>query len=320
MRKKILVTGGSGFKGVKLIKKLIELGYSVINIDKNIFGNYFIRNKYIKNYKLDVNDVQRINLKNVYACVHLASIANDPMVDLNPSLSWDTSVLGSKILMDHLIKHKVKKIIYASSGSVYGIKKEKKVTENLSLKPLSTYNKVKMTTERVILSYKEKIDIIILRPATVCGFSPRMRLDLTVNMLTFQALANKKITVYGGQQKRPNVHIDDIINGYIFFLKNKKIKFGIFNIGFENLSILQIAKKISKKIKSKIIIKKNHNDARSYNLDSTKLLKTGFKPKKDIDDAIYEIKELYYKRKLIDKPNFHSIKWLKSKLNKKKYV
>ena len=320
MRKKILVTGGSGFKGVKLIKKLIELGYSVINIDKNIFGNYFINNKYIKNYKLDVNDVQKINLKNVYACVHLASIANDPMVDLNPSLSWNTSVLGSKILMDHLIKHKVKKIIYASSGSVYGIKKEKKVTENLSLKPLSTYNKVKMTTERVILSYKEKIDIIILRPATVCGFSPRMRLDLTVNMLTFQALTNKKITVYGGQQKRPNVHIDDIINGYIFFLKNKKIKFGIFNIGFENLSILQIAKKISKKIKSKIIIKKNHNDARSYNLDSTKLLKTGFKPKKDIDDAIYEIKELYYKRKLIDKPNFHSIKWLKSKLNKKKYV
>ncbi len=320
MRKKILVTGGSGFKGVKLIKKLIELGYSVINIDKNIFGNYFINNKYIKNYKLDVNDVQKINLKNVYACVHLASIANDPMVDLNPSLSWNTSVLGSKILMDHLIKHKVKKIIYASSGSVYGIKKEKKVTENLSLKPLSTYNKVKMTTERVILSYKEKIDIIILRPATVCGFSPRMRLDLTVNMLTFQALANKKITVYGGQQKRPNVHIDDVINGYIFFLKNKKIKFGIFNIGFENLSILQIAKKISKKIKSKIIIKKNHNDARSYNLDSTKLLKTGFKPKKDIDDAIYEIKELYYKRKLIDKPNFHSIKWLKSKLNKKKYV
>ena len=123
-----------------------------------------------------------------------------------------------------------------------------------------------------------------------------MRLDLTVNMLTFQALKNKKITVFGGKQKRPNVHVDDIINAYIFFIKNKKIKFGIFNIGFENLSILQIAKKISKKIKSKIIIKKNYNDARSYNLDSTKLLKTGFKPRKNINDAIYEIKELYFKR------------------------
>jgi len=320
MRKKILVTGGSGYKGVKLIHNLIEQGYSVINIDKNIFGNYFIKNKYITNYKLDINEIHKINLKNVYACIHLASIANDPMVDLNPSLSWETSVLGSKILMDHLLKYKVKKIIYASSGSVYGIKKEKKVTENLSLKPLSTYNKVKMATERVIISYKNKIDIIILRPATVCGFAPRMRLDLTVNMLTFQALKNKKITVFGGKQKRPNVHVDDIINAYIFFIKNKKIKFGIFNIGFENLSILQIAKKISKKIKSKIIIKKNYNDARSYNLDSTKLLKTGFKPRKNINDAIYEIKELYFKRKLLDKPNFHSIQWLKAKLDKKKLI
>ena len=203
MRKKILVTGGSGYKGVKLIDNLIKQGYSVINVDKNIFGNYFIKNKHIVNYKIDVNDIHKINIKNVYACIHLASIANDPMVDLNPSLSWETSVLGSKILMDHLIKHKVKKIIYASSGSVYGIKKEKKVTENLSLKPLSTYNKVKMTTERVILSYKDKINIIILRPATVCGFSPRMRLDLTVNLLTFQALTKKKITVFGGKQKDP---------------------------------------------------------------------------------------------------------------------
>ena len=98
MRKKILVTGGSGYKGVKLIRELINQGFSVINIDKNIFGNYFIKDRYITNYKLDVNDIYKINLKNVYACVHLASIANDPMVDLNPSLSWDTSVLGSKIL------------------------------------------------------------------------------------------------------------------------------------------------------------------------------------------------------------------------------
>lgn len=320
MRKKILVTGGSGYKGVKLIQNLIQQGYSVINVDKNIFGNYFIKNRYIKNYKLDTNDIFKVNLKDVVACIHLASIANDPMVDLNPSLSWETSVLGSKILMDHLIKHKVKKIIYASSGSVYGIKKEKRVKENLPLKPLSTYNKVKMATERVILSYKDKIDVIILRPATVCGFAPRMRLDLTVNMLTFQALKNKKITVFGGKQKRPNVHIDDIIDAYIFFLKKKNIRFGIFNIGFENLSILEIAKKISKIIKSDIIIKKNHSDARSYNLDSSKLLKAGFKPKKKISDAIHELKDLYNKQKLLDKPNFHSIKWLKFKLDQKKSI
>ena len=224
MKKKILVTGGSGYKGVKLINALIKNGYSVINIDKNIFGNYFVKNKKVINFKIDICEIKKINLKNVYACIHLASIANDPMVDLDPSLSWETSAVGSQILMEQLIKYKVKKIIYASSGSVYGVKKEKRVTENLSLKPISTYNKVKMATERIILSYKKKIDIIILRPATVCGFSPRMRLDLTVNMLTLQALKNKKITVFGGKQKRPNVHIDDIIDVYLFFLRKKKNK------------------------------------------------------------------------------------------------
>ena len=312
MIKKILVTGGSGYKGVKLIKALIEDGYKVINIDKNIFGNYFIDHKNVKNYKIDIKDISKIDIKNVHTCIHLASIANDPMTDLDPTLSWETSALGSYILMEHLIKNKVKKIIYASSGSVYGIKKEKRVTENLSLKPISTYNKVKMVTERIILSYKEKIDVIIIRPATVCGFSPRMRLDLTVNMLTFQALKNKEITVFGGKQKRPNIHIDDLVQIYLFFIK--KNKHGIFNAGFENLSILQIAKNISKRIKSKIKIKKNISDNRSYNLDSSKLLKAGYKPKKNINMAIDEIKKMYENKILKEQENFHSIKWLKKKI------
>jgi len=315
MKKKILVTGGSGYQGVKLIKILINKGFSVINVDNNLFGNYFIKNKNVKNYQLDINQIYKVDLKNVYACIHLASIANDPMVDLNQSFSWETSALGTMVLMEQLKKYKVKKIIYASSGSVYGIKKEKRVTENLSLKPLSTYNKVKMVTERVILSYKKYLNVIILRPATVCGFSPRMRLDVTVNMLTFHALKNKKITVFGGKQKRPNIHIDDLLDAYIFFL-TKNIKSDIFNIGFENLSIIDIAKKISKIIKSKIIIKKNSSDTRSYNLDSSKLLKTGFRPKKKISDAIIELKDLYNKNILKDKPNFHSIKWLKKKIKK----
>ena len=279
MRKKILITGGSGYKGCVLIPKLLDNNFSVINIDKNLFGKNLINHKYVKNYNLDVLDVDKINLKNVYACIHLASIANDPMADLNQSLSWETSALGTKVLVDHLIKNKVNKIIYASSGSVYGIKNEKKVTEDLPLNPISTYNKVKMVTERLLISYKDKINVIIIRPATVCGLSKRMRLDVSVNALTFQALKNKVITVFGGKQKRPNIHIDDITDLYLFFLK-KKIKFGIFNAGFENLSILNIAKKIKKEIPSKIKIIKNSNDPRSYNLDATRLLEIGFKPKK----------------------------------------
>ena len=314
MSKKILVTGGSGYKGVKLIKALVSEGYKVINVDTNIFGNYFINHKNIKNYKADVRDINKINIKNVYACIHLASIANDPMTELDPALSWETSALGTYVLMEHLLKNKVKKIIYASSGSVYGIKKEKNVTENLSLKPLSTYNKVKMVTERIILSYKQGIDVIIIRPATVCGYSPRMRLDLTVNILTFQALKNKEITVFGGKQKRPNIHIDDLVRVYLFFLKRRKSKSIIFNAGFENLSVLQIAKNISKKIKSKIKIKKNTGDKRSYNLDSSKLIKAGFKPKKNVNTAINDIKQMYENKILKDQKNFHSIKWLKKKI------
>ena len=293
--KKILVTGGSGYKGALLIKKLVKLNYKVINIDRNIFGNYFLNHKNVKNYNIDIREIDNINLKGVYACIHLASIANDPMTEINPSLSWETSVLGTKLLIENLIKYKVKKLIYASSGSVYGIKKEKKVTEDLKLEPLSTYNKVKMATERVIISYKDKINSVILRPATVCGFAPRMRLDVTVNMLTYQALKHNKITVFGGSQKRPNIHIDDILDIYLFFLKRKIKEVEIYNVGFENLSILQIAKIISKKIGADIKIVKNTYDKRSYNLDSSKLLSLGFKPKKKIEDAINELKDLYEK-------------------------
>ena len=313
--KKILVTGGSGYKGALLIKKLVKLNYKVINIDRNIFGNYFLNHKNVKNYNIDIREIDKINLKGVYACIHLASIANDPMTEINPSLSWETSVLGTKLLIENLIKYKVKKLIYASSGSVYGVKKEKKVTEDLKLEPLSTYNKVKMATERVIISYKDKINSVILRPATVCGFAPRMRLDVTVNMLTYQALKHNKITVFGGSQKRPNIHIDDILDIYLFFLKRKIKETEIYNVGFENLSILQIAKIISKKIGADIKIVKNTHDKRSYNLDSSKLLSLGFKPKKKIEDAINELKDLYEKKVFIDKPNFHSIKWLKKKKN-----
>ena len=309
--KKILVTGGCGYKGALLIKKLVQLNYKVINIDRNIFGNYFLNHKNVKNYNIDIREIDKINLKGVSACIHLASIANDPMTEINPSLSWETSVLGTKLLIENLIKYKAKKLIYASSGSVYGIKKEKKVTENLKLEPLSTYNKVKMTTERVILSYKDQLDSIILRPATVCGFAPRMRLDVTVNMLTYQALKHNKITVFGGSQKRPNIHIDDIIDIYLFFLKRKIRSTEIYNVGFENLSIIQIARIISKKTGAKINIVKNTFDKRSYNLDSSKLLSLGFKPKKKISNAIEELTNLYKKKVFKDKPNFHSIKWLK---------
>tara|TARA_B100002051_G_C16499916_1_gene517328 strand:- start:127 stop:774 length:648 start_codon:yes stop_codon:yes gene_type:complete len=213
-------------------------------------------------------------------------------------------------------KNKIKRILYASSGSVYGIKTEKKVTEKSSLEPISLYNKVKMVTERIIISFK-KIESFIIRPATVCGYSKRMRLDVTVNALTYSALKNGIINVFGGKQVRPNIHIDDMVDLYIFFLKAKKNLAGIYNAGFENKSILEIARKIQKIIPSKINIIKDKNDPRSYRLNSDKLKTIGFYPQKKIEEAIIELRELYYSNQLRDKENFYSLKWLKKKLERR---
>ncbi len=314
---KILVTGGCGYVGSILIPKLLQKGHKVISIDIQFFGNFLPKNKNLKNIKMDIRDLNRLSLKKIDTIIHLASISNDPMADLDKNLSWETSSLGTLSLINFAFKHKVKRIIYASSGSVYGIKYEKKVHEKLSLKPISLYNKVKMVTERVLMSYKKEFEIFIIRPATVCGYSKRMRLDLTVNALTFAALNKKKITVFGGKQIRPNIHINDLCNLYIFLLKTNKKNAGIYNAGFENLSVLNIAKKIKKKIDCKIKIISQKIDLRSYRLDSSKLINIGFKPKNNIQNAIDELKILYKKKILVNKPYFHSVAWLKKTIKEK---
>jgi nucleoside-diphosphate-sugar epimerase len=310
---KILVTGGCGYVGSKLIPLLLEKKHKIINIDTQWFGNYLTKHKNLINIKDDLANFEKYKIKKIDTVIHLASIANDPMAEIDKNLSWETSALNTLRLMNFMDKNGIKRILYASSGSVYGIKTEKKVTEKSSLEPISLYNKVKMVTERIILSYKN-IESFIIRPATVCGFSERMRLDVTVNALTYSALKNKTINVFGGNQVRPNIHIDDMVDLYIFFLNAKKNLAGIYNAGFENKSILEIAKNIKKIIPSNINIIKDKNDPRSYRLNSDKLNKIGFFPRKNIEDAIYELRNLYNSKKLVDKKNYHSLKWLKKKL------
>ena len=292
-----LITGGCGYIGTKLTQHLLLKNNKVTVVDNCWFGNFNKNNKNLKIVREDIRNFDKINIKNTYAIIHLANIANDPTVELNPTLSWETNVLASKIIADHSIKNKVKKLIYFSSGSVYGVKKEKKVTEDLKLNPISVYNKTKMIAERVFLSYKNKIDIKCLRPATVCGFSKRLRLDLTVNKLTFDGFYKNKIFVDGGKQIRPNVNIKDVIRAIDHFLFSKKsFKENIYNLGFENLSILEIAKKIEKKTGAKIIINKSI-DIRSYRQDSLRLMKTGFMPKYNVDEAIDELLQFFSKKK-----------------------
>ena len=309
---KILVTGACGYKGTILVPKLLRLGYQVLAVDTQWFGNFLEKHDGLEIVKLDIINTHKINLRDIDTIIHLASIANDPCSDLDPKLTWETSCLATMKLAEKAYASNVKQFIYASSGSVYGISNEENVTEDVELNPISEYNKTKMCAERILLSYSDKMDIKIIRPATVCGYSPRMRLDVAVNLLTMQALETGIIKVLGGNQIRPNIHIDDITDLYIFFLENKNIS-GIYNAGFENLSILEIAKLIQKKINSKIIIEKS-NDPRSYRLNSDRLLKSGYIPKKTVQDAIDEICTLYQKKILVNDESFHNLKWMKQTL------
>ena len=310
---KILVTGGCGYKGSVLVNSLLNKGHEVTSVDSQWFGNYLNAHKNLTNIKLDIRNTNQIPLEGHNVVIHLANIANDPAVELNPSLSWEVNVLAGQQLIEKAKKEKVSQFIYASSGSVYGLKSERKVTEDLELVPISVYNKTKMIAERVFLSYKEDMKVHCIRPATVCGFSPRMRLDVTVNMFSFQALKNGEITVFGGDQTRPNIHIKDIVDIYNHFIDNPTIESGFYNAGFENISIREIAEIVANIIPAKILITKS-NDPRSYRQDSSKLLKTGFKPRYSIQNAIEEIADIYKKGDLPSGENCYTVKWMK-KLN-----
>ena len=313
--KKILITGGAGYIGSKLTNKLLKKNYKIIVYDNLWFGNHLKKQPNLKIIKKDIRNIEKKDLQGIYKIIHLANIANDPGVDLDPTLAWEINCLAVKNLVELAIVCKVKNFIYASSGSVYGVKKERKVTEDLSLVPISTYNKTKMIAERILLSYKDKIKLHIIRPATVCGLSPRMRFDVSVNLLTLHSLKYKKITVLGGNQIRPNIHIDDMVDLYIFFIKKNNIPAGAYNAGFENISINNIAKMIAIHNNSKIIYKKS-NDPRSYRQCSDKLLSLGFKPRYSVRDAIKQITLAYQNKEIKEHNNCYTVKWMK-KLNLK---
>lgn len=305
---KILVTGGCGYKGSILVPKLLAAGHSVIALDIMWFGNFLKPHPQLRVIDGDVRDIDAISLDGFDCIIHLSSIANDPCGDLDPKLTWEVSALATMQLADKAKRNGVKRFIYASSGSVYGIKEEAQVTEDLELKPISEYNKTKMVAERVLLSYSDDMCVQIVRPATVCGYSPRMRLDVSVNMLTMQALAKGRITVFGGQQTRPNIHIDDITDLYLHLIDHPEVT-GIYNAGFENISILDIAKLVTKYVPVEIVVTES-TDPRSYRVNSDKLLATGFRPKKTVEDAIREIIEKQHSGHLKDEECFYNLKWM----------
>lgn len=307
----LLITGGCGYVGSVLVPHLLAQDHRVRVIDTQWFGNHLPTHPRLTSVKGDIRDISATDFIGVDAIIHLANIANDPSVDLNPMLSWEVNVLASQQLATLAVRAGVSQFIYASSGSVYGIKEEEQVTEDLELLPISTYNKTKMVAERVLLSYAGEMAIHNIRPATVCGLSPRMRLDVSVNMLSFQALTNQKITVFGGDQVRPNIHIQDMARVYEHFLTHPDLPSGSYNAGFENISIKQLAKMIACKTGATITTTPS-NDPRSYKQNSDKLLNTGFEPLFSIDHAVDELSDAFATGELVDSEQSHTVKWMAS--------
>jgi nucleoside-diphosphate-sugar epimerase len=304
----VFVTGACGYKGTVLVPKLLERGHKVRAFDIQWFGNFLRPHPNLEVVRGDIRNIDEVNLDGIDAIIHLSSVANDPCSDLNPQLTWEISCLATMQLADRAKRRGIDRFIYASSGSVYGVSDEPQVTEDLELFPLSEYNKTKMCGERILLSYDRDMVVQVVRPATVCGFSPRMRLDVAVNLLTMQALKNGRITVLGGDQTRPNIHIDDITDLYIFLLDNPQHT-GVYNAGFENISIIDIARLVAEHVKAEIEIKPS-NDPRSYRVNSDRLLATGFRPKKSVEDAIKEMVGLYRQGALKDEEHFHNLRWM----------
>jgi nucleoside-diphosphate-sugar epimerase len=306
---KLLVTGGCGYVGTKLTQALLtRTSHDVTVLDVMWFGNRLAAHPRLTIQALDVRKIDEIDLAPFDTIFHLANIANDPSVELNPYASWEVNVLAGMRLVDRAARQGVRQFVYASSASVYGLKSEPKVTEDLELLPLSEYNKTKMVAERVVQSYADQMITTIIRPATVCGWSPRMRLDVVVNMLTMQALTRGSVTVLGGEQTRPNIHIDDLVDLYLFVFE-KRIA-GVFNAGFENLKVMDIARMITQDVPASIDVKPS-NDPRSYSVCSDKLLATGFAPTRTVAAAVAEMAAAYRDGRLTDDPVCYNVRWMR---------
>jgi nucleoside-diphosphate-sugar epimerase len=307
---RVLVTGGCGYVGSKLTETLLDRGgCDVTVLDVAWFGNHLSPHPRLTLARADVRAIDGVDLRPFDTVFHLANVANDPSVELNPYVSWEINVLATMRLCERAARDGVRQVIFASSGSVYGVTDAPRVTEDLELLPISEYNKTKMVAERVILSYRDAFVPTIVRPATVCGLSPRMRLDLTVNLLTMQALANGAMTVFGGDQIRPNIHIDDLVDLYLFAFERRLG--GVYNAGFENLSVLDIARTIAAIVPSTISMLPS-NDPRSYRLCSDRLTATGFAPTKSVTTAVSELAAAYARQELRDEPAWHNVHWMKT--------
>jgi nucleoside-diphosphate-sugar epimerase len=309
--KKILITGGGGYVGCYLSDYLVEHGYEVSVLDLFIYGEDVFKNSNkIKKHKGDIRDKEF--LKKIVPgndiIIHLACISNDPSFELNPTLGKSINLDPFEPLVEISKLSKVKRFIYASSSSVYGIKKDKNVHEEMLLEPITDYSKFKAECEKILLKHMDNnFEAVVVRPATVCGYSKRQRLDVIVNILSNIGYHKKEISIFGGDQLRPNIHIKDMVRAYKYLIMANKndVNGEIFNAGWENKSVSDIANIVKSELGGEIkLVVTPTNDNRSYHISSKKIKNIlNFETKFTINDAVKDLKNAFEKKLLTDPIN-----------------
>lgn len=307
---KVLVTGGCGYKGSVLVPKLLEIGYDVLVVDAQWFGRNLPEHPRLEVLKMDTRE--DVPLDGVTSIIHLAAIANDPCGDLDARLTWDVNVLATYRLAQRAVKAGVRHFIFASSASIYGIKGNKPVTEDDDFEPVSDYNKTKMVAERLLEKLQDDIGMTFLRPATVCGVSPRQRLDVIVNLLTAQALERGHLTVHAGAHgaklMRPHMHIEDVTDLYVWALQN--VPCGAFNAASDNQSVGETAEIVRKHVDCTIDVTEVA-DKRSYAVDFQKLLDAGFTPRRNVSTAVADLVSAWREGRLRRHPSMINLEWMR---------
>ncbi|MBC8226211.1 MAG: SDR family oxidoreductase [Gammaproteobacteria bacterium] len=319
MINKIFVTGGAGYVGAKLIPSLLDNGYEVTVLDLMIYGDSVLDDHHeLKKIKGDIRDRELLEaiIPGHNAVIHLACISNDPSFELNPNLGKSINLDAFRPMVEISKESGVDRFIYASSSSVYGIKEVENVHEEMSLQPLTDYSLYKADCEKILQEYQSKdFTTVTVRPATVCGYSPRQRLDVVVNILTNLAYHKREVSVFGGSQLRPNIHIKDMVNVYLELLNADEslINGQVFNAGDENHSVLQLAEFAKEVIGEDVkLVQSSSDDNRSYHISSEKIHTVlGFTPSHSIKEAIADLKEAFELGLLKDplnNPNYFNIK------------
>ncbi len=306
MSKKVFITGGAGYVGAVLVPKLLAQQYEVTVFDLMMYGEDVLpQHPSLTTIKGDIRDQKKLQeaLTDQEVVIHLACISNDPSFELNPGLGKSINLDAFAPLVELSRDAGVTRFIYASSSSVYGIKQENNVHEDMVLEPLTDYSRFKADCEEILAKYQSPdFTTVTIRPATVCGYSPRQRLDVVVNILTNLAFHKREITVFGGDQFRPNLHIEDMTDLYLLLIElpSEQIAGKIFNSGYKNHTVRQLAETVQTVIGEDVkLVTTPTDDNRSYHISSEKIAKElGFVPKYSIQDAVEDLNQAFAQGKL----------------------